>query len=114
MKVAILYADLDNFKQVNDELGHMAGDTVLKEVAGRFSDCLRTSDTLSRIGGDEFIFILQDVGTRTEIEVVAQRIIDSMRAPFYVGEKVYRIGVSIGISIFPDNGEEKKADTHCR
>ncbi|MFW5499791.1 MULTISPECIES: diguanylate cyclase domain-containing protein [unclassified Maridesulfovibrio] len=108
MKVAILYADLDNFKQVNDELGHMAGDTVLKEVAGRFSDCLRTSDTLSRIGGDEFISILQDVGTIAEIEVVAQRIIDSMRAPFYVGEKVYRIGVSIGISIFPDNGEEKE------
>ncbi|NDV28639.1 diguanylate cyclase domain-containing protein [Desulfovibrio sp. JC010] len=108
MKVAILYADLDNFKQVNDELGHMSGDSVLKEVAGRFSDCLRTSDTLSRIGGDEFIFILQDVGTRNEIEVVAQRIIDSMRAPFYVGEKVYRIGVSIGISIFPDNGEEKE------
>ncbi|WP_320174497.1 GGDEF domain-containing protein [Maridesulfovibrio sp.] len=108
MKVAILYADLDNFKQVNDELGHMAGDTVLKDVAGRFSDCLRTSDTLSRIGGDEFIFILQDVGTCAEIEVVAQRIIDSMRAPFYVGEKIYRIGVSIGISIFPDNGEEKE------
>ena len=108
MKVAILYADLDNFKQVNDELGHMAGDTVLKEVAGRFSDCLRTSDTLSRIGGDEFIFILQDIGTNTEIEVVAQRIIDSMRAPFYIGEKVYRIGVSIGISVFPDNGEEKE------
>ncbi|TIH13205.1 diguanylate cyclase [Marinifilum sp. JC120] len=108
MKVAILYADLDNFKQVNDELGHMAGDSVLKEVSGRFSDCLRTSDTLSRIGGDEFIFILQDVGTRNEIEVVAQRVIDSMRAPFYVGEKVYRIGVSIGISIFPDKSENKE------
>jgi len=108
MKVAILYADLDSFKQVNDELGHMAGDIVLKEVSGRFSDCLRTSDTLSRIGGDEFIFILQDVGAKQEIEVVAQRIVDSMRAPFYIGEKVYRIGVSIGISIFPDGGEEKE------
>ncbi len=108
MKVAILYADLDNFKQVNDELGHMAGDIVLKEVAGRFSDCLRTSDTLSRIGGDEFIFILQDVGTRNEIEVVAQRIIDSMRPPFYVGEKIYRIGVSIGISVFPDDSKTKE------
>ncbi|NDV22851.1 diguanylate cyclase [Desulfovibrio sp. JC022] len=108
MKVAILYADLDNFKQVNDELGHMAGDTVLKEVSGRFSDCLRASDTLSRIGGDEFIFILQDVGTSNEIEVVAQRIIDSMRAPFYIGEKVYRIGVSIGIATFPDKSEDKE------
>ncbi|WP_319778543.1 GGDEF domain-containing protein [Maridesulfovibrio sp.] len=107
LKVAILYADLDNFKQVNDELGHMAGDSVLKEISGRFSDCLRTSDTLSRIGGDEFIFILQDVGTHNEIEVVAQRIIDSMRAPFYLGEKVYRIGVSIGISVFPDHSEDK-------
>ncbi|WP_415719704.1 diguanylate cyclase domain-containing protein [Maridesulfovibrio sp.] len=108
MKVAILYADLDNFKQVNDELGHMAGDIVLKEVAGRFSDCLRTSDTLSRIGGDEFIFILQDVGTRSEIEVVANRIIESMRPPFYVGEKIYRMGVSIGISIYPEDSEIKE------
>lgn len=108
MNVAILYTDLDNFKQVNDELGHMAGDIVLKEVADRFSDCLRTSDTLSRIGGDEFIFILQDVGARNEIEVVAQRVIDSMRTPFYVGEKIYRIGVSIGISIFPEDSKEKE------
>jgi|GEM_PF-1871538 diguanylate cyclase (GGDEF)-like protein/PAS domain S-box-containing protein len=108
IKMGILYADLDNFKQVNDELGHIAGDSVLKEVAGRFSDCLRTSDTLSRIGGDEFIFILQDIGTPGEIEVVAQRIINSMRAPFYISEKIYRIGVSIGISIYPENGDEKE------
>jgi len=108
MKVAILYADLDNFKPVNDELGHIAGDSVLKEVAGRFSDCLRTSDTVSRIGGDEFIFILQDIGTRAEIEVVAQRIVDTMRTPFYLAEKVYRLGVSIGISIYPDSGLEKE------
>ncbi|CCO23822.1 diguanylate cyclase domain-containing protein [Maridesulfovibrio hydrothermalis] len=108
LKIAILYADLDNFKQVNDELGHSAGDTVLSEVAGRFSDCLRTSDTVSRIGGDEFIFILQDIGSKAEIEVVAQRIIDSMRAPFYLGEKIYRLGVSIGISIYPDSSAEKE------
>ncbi len=108
MKVAILYADLDNFKPVNDELGHIAGDAVLKEVAGRFSDCLRTSDTVSRIGGDEFIFILQDVGSTNEVDVVAQRIIDAMRAPFYLAEKVYRLGVSIGISIYPESGTEKE------
>lgn len=108
MKVAILYADLDNFKPVNDELGHIAGDSVLKEVAGRFSDCLRTSDTVSRIGGDEFIFILQDIGANTEIEVVAQRIIETMRTPFYLAEKVYRLGVSIGISIYPESGTEKE------
>ncbi|WP_432737873.1 diguanylate cyclase domain-containing protein [Maridesulfovibrio sp. FT414] len=108
LMVAILYADLDNFKPINDELGHVAGDTVLKEVAGRFSDCLRTSDTVSRIGGDEFIFILQDIGSKNEIEVVAQRIIDTMRSPFYLAEKVYRIGVSIGISIYPENSSEKE------
>lgn len=108
LKVAVLYADLDNFKPVNDELGHIAGDAVLRDIAGRFSDCLRTSDTVSRIGGDEFIFILQDIGSRTEIEVVANRIIDSMRAPFYLGENVYRLGVSIGISLYPDSGTEKE------
>lgn len=108
MKVAVLYADLDNFKPVNDELGHIAGDAVLKEVAGRFSDCLRTSDTVSRIGGDEFIFILQDIGSETEVEVVAQRIIETMRAPFYLAEKVYRLGVSIGISTYPESGTEKE------
>ncbi|WP_320172427.1 diguanylate cyclase domain-containing protein [Maridesulfovibrio sp.] len=108
MMIAVLYADLDNFKPVNDELGHIAGDTVLREVAGRFSDCLRTSDTVSRIGGDEFIFILQDIGSKNEIDVVAQRIIDTMRSPFYLAEKVYRLGVSIGISIYPDDSEEKE------
>lgn len=108
LMAAVLYADLDNFKPVNDELGHIAGDAVLKEVAGRFSDCLRTSDTVSRIGGDEFVFILQDIGSKNEVDVVAQRILETMRSPFYISEKVYRLGVSIGISIYPENGTENE------
>ncbi|WP_027721092.1 sensor domain-containing diguanylate cyclase [Maridesulfovibrio zosterae] len=107
LKVAILYADLDNFKPVNDELGHIAGDAVLKEVVGRFKNCLRTSDTVSRIGGDEFIFILQDIALNNQIEAVAHRIIESMRSPFYLADKNYRLGVSIGITVFPDTCNEK-------
>ncbi len=107
-RVALLYADLDNFKTVNDELGHIAGDSVLTEVASRFSGCLRSSDTVARLGGDEFAFILQDIRCDDEIANVASRVIQCMEAPFPIADRSYRIGVSIGVSIFPDDTTDRE------
>lgn len=104
---AILFADLDGFKAVNDEHGHDAGDIVLKTVAERFVATVRGADTVARMGGDEFVFILQDIGGRDGTAAVAQKLLD------VVGEDIAlspvlscRVGVSIGISLCPDNGTD--------
>ncbi len=113
---ALLFLDLDNFKPVNDNFGHDAGDKLLCEVAGRLSDCVRKSDTVARIGGDEFNIILSDLSSIKDVEIVARKIITQLGEPFDFSEFTCSIGVSIGISIFPSDGADletliKNADT---
>ncbi len=96
-KVAVLFTDLDNFKYVNDSLGHKAGDDLLVKVAKRISSCLRPQDTVARLGGDEFVVLLEEVREVAEATAVAERIADALKAPFALnGEEVF-VTTSIGI-----------------
>lgn len=102
-KVSVLFLDLDGFKQVNDTLGHDAGDLLLREVAKRLRHIIRESDTVARVGGDEFTFVLNNVGTNEDVALVAGKIIAALSEPFELKERRCRIGGSIGISVFPDD-----------
>lgn len=99
--VAVLFLDLDDFKTVNDSLGHAGGDQLLAAVADRLGTCLRTSDTAARLGGDEFAILLEDVGDEAAATEVAQRIIDALRPPIRIGEAAAVIATSIGIAASP-------------
>ena len=103
-KLAILFVDLDNLKTINDVNGHTAGDGVLIEVAERMQNCLRESDTVARIGGDEFTVLLHDVGTEEDAMNVAEKIRSAMIAPIDVDGETLKTTVSIGVAIFPYHG----------
>ncbi len=107
-KLGLLFLDLDHFKYINDNLGHDYGDIVLSEVTKRIKECLRSSDTLSRLSGDEFMVILTKIEREVDAAFVAQKIITAISAPFNLNEKDYSIGVSIGISIYPNDGDDDK------
>lgn len=107
--LGILYLDLDDFKDVNDSLGHEVGDLLLKAVADRLLECVRENDTVSRIGGDEFTIILEDAYQLEDIVIVAERIIESIAKPFtLVGHKC-TVTISIGISIYPHDDKNWQA-----
>ena len=103
---ALLYVDLDYFKEVNDHLGHAAGDALLVETSRRLSACLREADTVARLGGDEFAMILTEVSNIGDAEEIAQRALHALSAPFALSEGTANISCSIGIALFPDHGEE--------
>lgn len=105
-KTALLYLDLDHFKEVNDTLGHYMGDLLLKETSERLMSCMRTTDTLARLGGDEFTAILNNVDNQASIEGIAQEILDKLAKPFHLGNEEVYITASIGISIYPEDGED--------
>lgn len=102
-KLALLFLDLDGFKQVNDTLGHAHGDLLLIEVAARLQTLIRSSDVLARIGGDEFTFILNNIGSQENAFIVANKIIHALSLPFDLGSQICHIGGSIGIAFYPDN-----------
>jgi len=104
MGFALLFLDLDRFKHINDSLGHMFGDRVLIEVAERIKDSLRQVDTAARLGGDEFLLLLHHVDTRGA-EITARRIIESMSRPFEIDELSFTVTCSIGIALYPDDGD---------
>ncbi len=104
---ALLYVDLDWFKNVNDSLGHAAGDALLAEAAKRMEKCVRETDTVARMGGDEFAVILSDLNSPAEAEEVAQRINRSLAEAFELAEGKAQISGSIGIAIFPQNGGDE-------
>jgi diguanylate cyclase (GGDEF)-like protein/PAS domain S-box-containing protein len=106
--VAVLYLDLDLFKQVNDTWGHEAGDAVLREVARRLKTCVRRSDTVARMGGDEFLLVLPEVAERRVAEAVAANVVRSLARAISLGASHCHVGVSIGISLYPENGREAK------
>lgn len=117
-RMAVLFLDLDNFKRVNDTLGHQVGDQLLMEMAIRLQVVLRaedvihqevsqnTSDVLARLGGDEFVVLLSNVSSSRDAAKVASRILDIMKLPFYFNENEIYSGCSIGISLFPSDGSD--------
>lgn len=105
-KVAILFFDLDGFKQINDTLGHAGGDLLLQAVATRLKETIRASDTVARVGGDEFIFVLNNIGSNENTMLMANKVIDVLAEPFDIKGRQCRVGASIGISIYPDDSEE--------
>ena len=115
-QLAVMFLDLDGFKHINDSLGHAIGDKLLQSVADRLSACVRKSDTVSRQGGDEFVILLPEVAHAADAAISAAKIISELKEPLNIGEQSLRVTVSIGISTYPDNGEDaetliKNADT---
>lgn len=102
---AVLFLDLDGFKLINDTFGHDVGDVLLREAAKRIVGCVRESDTVARMGGDEFTVILSNVRTPDNIKQVATKIVEAIARPFVLNGKECSVSVSIGISLHPDNGE---------
>lgn len=105
-RVAIMFLDLDGFKQVNDALGHSAGDELLRQVARRLAGVLRASDTVARFGGDEFTLAIPDLGPTDDMGRVAQKIIETVAKPYYLGSNRVQITTSIGISLYPQHGDD--------
>jgi diguanylate cyclase (GGDEF)-like protein len=107
--LALLFIDLDRFKQVNDSLGHRAGDMLLIESGVRISSAVRDGDTVGRLGGDEFVVALPNVGNINQASVIATRVIDAIEAPFELYEQPVRISASVGVSMFPDHGNDAES-----
>jgi diguanylate cyclase (GGDEF)-like protein/PAS domain S-box-containing protein len=105
-QVAVLYLDLDHFKQVNDTLGHSAGDALLQEVALRMTACVRESDTVGRIGGDEFLVLQHSVHVPTDTALVAEKIRQSVAQPFILDGHTVTVAPSIGIACYPAHGAD--------
>lgn len=105
-KAVVAFLDLDGFKGVNDNYGHEMGDRILKQVAGRLEEHLRQSDTVARIGGDEFVLLLSDVDDKEDVNPLLERILVSLKEPFKVNNIYITIGASIGVAFYPDDGEE--------
>jgi diguanylate cyclase (GGDEF)-like protein/PAS domain S-box-containing protein len=107
-ELAVMFVDLDGFKAVNDGLGHDAGDLVLKEIATRFRHCLRETDTVGRIGGDEFVVLAEKTGPDLARRI-ARRVIDQTAVPIPLAQGEARIGASVGIALFPRHGAGAEA-----
>ncbi|MBF0357635.1 MAG: diguanylate cyclase [Magnetococcales bacterium] len=105
-QMGLMFIDLDRFKWVNDELGHAAGDQLLKDAAARMVACVRQSDTIARIGGDEFTIILSDIAMSGNPDSVAEKILQALAKPFFLEGNEVSISGSIGITIFPDDGDD--------
>lgn len=105
-RLGLLFVDLDNFKQINDTLGHAVGDEALKRLASCLASAVRAADTVSRYGGDEFLVLLTEVSHGSDAILVADKMIALISAPSHIGDHVLRMTASIGISIYPDDGDD--------
>lgn len=106
LSLALLLIDLDEFKEVNDTLGHDVGDILLQEAAQRVRGCIRDADTVARLGGDEFTVILTDLSDHSHVEDIAQKIIGKLAEPFQLGREVAYISASIGITLYPNDASD--------
>src|SRR5262249_42230491 len=102
--LAVLFIDLDNFKTVNDTMGHGSGDHLLTVVARRLERCVRSSDTVARLGGDEFTIILTELARQGDAAVVAEKVLRVLAEPLEIKDRPVRVTASIGISLFPEDG----------
>lgn len=105
-QVALLFIDVDNFKKINDTLGHNVGDKLLQSVAGRLTEIVRTTDTVCRQGGDEFVVLLTEIEQRKDAAQVAEKLIAAFKLPHMIYEHALRVTLSIGISVYPDDGKD--------
>lgn len=113
--VALLFIDLDHFKEINDSLGHAIGDALLMEAAQRINSCVREADTVSRLGGDEFTAILPEIGDMDQAKRIAQKIVDELARPFFFlhNPNAYHVSASVGIAVYPDDGSTPEALLRC-
>ncbi|MDE2440609.1 MAG: diguanylate cyclase, partial [Betaproteobacteria bacterium] len=110
---ALFYIDLDHFKEVNDTMGHAAGDQLLVETGRRLLQAVRESDTVARLGGDEFAVILPKVGGRQEVEEVAKRVVAALARPFDLSCGAVSISGSVGVAIYPEHGGDLESIRAC-
>jgi diguanylate cyclase (GGDEF)-like protein/PAS domain S-box-containing protein len=108
-QMAVLFIDLDHFKHINDSLGHLIGDQILKAVARRIALCVRNSDTVSRQGGDEFIVLLSEVNRAEDAELIAEKIRLAVMVPYTIDSHYLHLTASIGVSVYPNDGEDATA-----
>lgn len=104
-KFALLYIDLDNFKTINDKEGHLNGDKVLRETADKLKSCIRSSDTAARIGGDEFVILLETIKDNSDINILSENILNELNKPNLINNSSYIVSGSIGYAIYPDDGD---------
>ena len=108
-RLALIFVDLDRFKNVNDGLGHDAGDQALREISGRIRACLREADVVARLGGDEFVILLENVSDGAGLDIVTQKILSCCAAPLQLQGQEFTLSASLGVSLFPDDAEEAVA-----
>lgn len=107
--VAVVFLDLDRFKDINDSFGHATGDLVLKQVASRISETVREEDTVARLGGDEFVILMEDIDDAAFVEQASQRIVTCLNPPISAEHQEFFIGASLGISVFPRDGNDAES-----
>ena len=103
---AVMFLDLDHFKEINDQLGHDAGDQLLSNVARRLDQCMRKVDLIARLGGDEFAVVLDGIEDQSDAETVAKKILEALKEPHELGETTRQVGSSIGIAFYPDDSND--------
>jgi diguanylate cyclase (GGDEF)-like protein/PAS domain S-box-containing protein len=112
-KVGLMFLDLDKFKSINDTLGHLAGDQLLQSVAARLLSCVRQSDTVCRQGGDEFLILLEEIGSVADIDQIAHKIMAAMSVAHQLENEKIIVSFSIGAAIYPDDADEVESLVHC-
>ena len=104
--MALLFIDLDRFKNINDTFGHLTGDEVIRTMAQRLADAVRETDTLARLGGDEFIVLAENLASATDASELAQRLVETLAEPVALAGTECHLGASIGIAAFPADGDD--------
>lgn len=112
--LTLVFIDLDNFKFINDGLGHVAGDELLKSIAARLAGSLRGSDTVARVGGDEFVLVLGDHYRISTVISLLERVLNEIRRPVTLAGREFQVGASLGVAMFPDDGEDAQTAQACR